>query len=165
MLEEQARVVRVDAGEVWVETRRQSTCSGCAASAGCGSGVLAQVLGRRNPLVRVLSSQSLQPGDEVLIGIQESALIQASLAVYLLPLVLMLVGALAGVYAHNQGLVDGEWLSVLLAALGFLVGLRWLVGFTRRIRLDPRFQPVVLRRLAPASLPVTVNRDVSSQEF
>ncbi len=165
MLEENARVIRVDAGDVWVETRRRSTCSGCAASNSCGTGVLSRVLGRRNPALRVVASEPLQPGDEVVIGIEESALVQASLAVYLVPLVLLLGGGLAGVYARAQGLVDGEGLSVLLAVLGFVGGLRWLDRFTRRVRLNSRFQPVVLRRLAPASMPVSVNRDISSQEF
>lgn len=165
MLEETARVIRIDDGDVWVETQRRSSCSSCAAAKGCGTGVLSEVFGRRNPPLRVLARQPLNPGDDVIIGIEESALVQASLAVYLLPLVLMLAGALAGVYAARQGLVDGEWLSVVLAIIGFWGGLRWLGRYTRRIRFDPRFQPVVLRRIGSAPMPVTVNCDVSRQEY
>jgi len=167
MLEENARVVQVDAGDVWVETQRRSTCSGCAAANGCGTGLLSRVLGRRNPVMRVVAGERdrLKPGDEVIIGIEESALLQASVAVYLVPLVLMLGGALAGVYAREQGLVDGEWLSILAAVSGFGIGLQWLGRYTRRVRRDPRFQPVILRRLASGALPASVNRDVSSQEF
>jgi sigma-E factor negative regulatory protein RseC len=86
----------------------------------------------------------LRAGDEVMIGIEENALVKGSLAVYMVPLLLMLCGALAGeLIMHREGL------AIVFSMLGLLGGLAWLRAFTRDIRTDSRFQPVVLRRLTP----------------
>ena len=149
MLEETASVVRVEAGEVWVETQRRSTCSSCAVEKGCGTATLAKVLGRRRTLVRVLSDLPLAVGDQVVIGIREQALVRGSLAVYAVPLLLMLAGAIIGELGAGQGLWgSAEVASVLLGTGGLVAGLVWLKRFSRRIHDDTDYQPVVLRRKA-----------------
>jgi sigma-E factor negative regulatory protein RseC len=86
----------------------------------------------------------LRAGDEVMIGIEENALVKGSLAVYMVPLLLMFGGALTGeLITHREGL------TILFSVLGLLGGLAWLRSFTRCIRTDIRFQPIVLRRLTP----------------
>jgi sigma-E factor negative regulatory protein RseC len=153
MLEETALVVEVDGSGVWVETRRQSTCGTCSAQKGCGTAALAKVMGQRRNRVRVLSELPLRRGDRVVIGIRENALVRGSLAVYAVPLVLLLGGAVSGtVLAQSLRLENADLASVLLGMGGLAAGLWWLKRFTRRIRDDRDFQPVVLRKLAPAGL-------------
>jgi len=149
MIEERARVVSVEpGGAVWVEAARASTCGGCAARGGCGSALLARVLGQRRARVRALGGEGLAPGDAVLIGIPERALVRGSLALYAVPLLLMLAGALAGEYIAELGLAAGREGASVLAGLGGLgLGLLWLRRFGRRIRDNLDYQPVVLRRL------------------
>ncbi|MFN2308769.1 MAG: SoxR reducing system RseC family protein [Gammaproteobacteria bacterium] len=147
MIEETARVIATEAGFVWVETRRQSTCGGCAAKSGCGTAALAKVLGTRRTRVRAIDRQGVQVGDEVVVGIDESALIRGSLAVYAVPLLGLLAGAVLGGVLSARLLVGGEALTLGLGIAGLLAGLIWLKGFTVRIRDDGRYQPVVLRRL------------------
>ncbi len=149
MLEETASVVRVDDREVWVETQRRSTCSSCAVEKGCGTATLAKFLGRRRTIVRVLSDLPLAVGDQVVIGIREQALVRGSLAVYAVPLLLLLAGAIIGELGAGQGLWNSaEAASVLLGAGGLVTGLLWLKHFSRRIHDDTDYQPVVLRRKA-----------------
>jgi sigma-E factor negative regulatory protein RseC len=148
MLEESAQVVRIDGPDVWVETLRQSTCSGCAAEKGCGTAALAKVLGNRRNRVRALSRIPLGIGDRVVIGVQERALVRGSMAVYAVPILLLLVGAVLGELGAERRLWDNaETASVVLGLAGLSAGLVWLARFTRRIRKDQRYQPVVLRRL------------------
>lgn len=52
--------------------------------------------GDRTTRVRAISTLSLQTGDSVIIGLAEGALLRGSLLVYLLPMALLLVGALLG---------------------------------------------------------------------
>jgi sigma-E factor negative regulatory protein RseC len=149
MIEETAQVIRVDGGNVWVETQRRSTCSACAAEKGCGTATLAKVLGKRRSLVRVLSDRPLQVGDRVVIGIAEQALVRGSLAVYAVPLLLLLLGATLGELGAGRGLWDNTELASLVLGVGGLAGgLLWLSRFTRQIQNDRNYQPVVLRRLA-----------------
>ena len=110
---------------------------------------MAKVLGQRRNLVRVLSQLPLRVGDRVVIGIREQALVRGSLAVYAVPLLLLLLGGLLGELGVQQHLWDNaEQASLALGGAGFIAGLFWLKRFTRRIRHDRAYQPVVLRREA-----------------
>lgn len=153
MIEETAQVVHIDKGEVWVETRRRSTCSGCAAENGCGTAALSKVLGKRRTQLRVLADNvPLAVGDRVVIGIAEQALVRGSLAVYAVPLLLLLLGALFGRLGADSGLwAGGETASLIFGLGGLATGVVWLKRFTRRIQNDPSYQPVVLRRQAGAA--------------
>lgn len=148
MIEERAQVVAVTAGQVWVETQRRSSCSACSAQNGCGAGVLAKILGIRRSRVRVLSDRPLVVGDAVVIGIREGALVRGSLALYAVPILLLLFGAIAGELGATRSLwQNAESASLVLGVLGLIAGLYWLKWFTRRIKDDDNYQPVVLRRL------------------
>jgi sigma-E factor negative regulatory protein RseC len=153
MLEETAQVVRINGNEVWVETQRRSSCSSCSAEKGCGTATLSKVLGNRRNVVRVLSAMPLRVGDLVVIGIREQALVRGSLAVYAVPILLLLLGGLIGELGAEQFIWENaEFASVTLGISGLIAGLVWLKRFTRRIRNDPNFQPVVLRRQASAGM-------------
>ena len=148
MIEESAQVISTEGDFVWVETQRKSTCGGCAANRACGTSVLEKILGRRRTRVRALSEEAVQVGERVVIGIEESALLRGSLAVYTVPLAALLAGAVVGDLLSQHWLLNGEALTLVLGIGGLLAGLLWLKGFTRRIRSDRRYQPVVLRRLS-----------------
>jgi sigma-E factor negative regulatory protein RseC len=119
---------------------------------GCGSAALAKVWGDRPSRVRAISTLPLQPGDTVMVGLAEGALLRGSLLVYLLPLTLLLAGALLGQAAFAGA---GEEPVVLAGAAGLGLGFVAARIGSRRWRSDARFQPVVVRRLTAA--PVAVN--------
>ncbi|SEK81716.1 positive regulator of sigma(E), RseC/MucC [Atopomonas hussainii] len=147
MIEEQGRVVALEAGAVWVQTIRQSTCQSCSAKAGCGQGLMQRLgVGQRHGYVRCLTDDaSLQVDDDVVIGVPEDAVVKSSMLVYLLPLLALLAGAVAGE-------AWGELASVLLAGLAFAIALLVVRWYDRRHADDPALQPVVLRALLARSL-------------
>ncbi len=142
MIEEHAQVIQLGVGCVWVETDRQTTCSEC--KAGCGTAVLARFMARRRHPIRVLNPLSLQIGDKVVIGLAKEALLNGSVAVYLMPLLCLFLGAGLAELFHSEA----EGLRVLLGMLGLLIGLFWLRSYSGKIHNDERFQPVVLRRVS-----------------
>ncbi len=148
MIEEQGRVVAVEAGAVWVETLRKSTCSSCSANAGCGQGLLERLgVGGRRGHVRALSDLQLKVGDQVVIGVREELLVRGSLLVYLLPLLGLFAAALL---AEQWGLSEPQ--VILCALLGLLAsgfGVRWR---SMRTADDPALQPVVVRALLAGSM-------------
>ena len=93
MIEEPGRVVALDDGAVWVETRK-STCSGCSGKNGCGQGLM-DTLGVREQrgLIRALSDLQLQVGDSVIVGVREDVLLRGAVLVYLLPLLMLMAAA------------------------------------------------------------------------
>ena len=138
MIEERARVIAVGEGYAWVETYRQTACGSCS-SPGCGTATLSKLLGTRPTRVRALTALPLQAGDEVIIGVAEMALLKSSLVVYLLPLLLLLLGALVG-----KMLIGNELAAILLGLGGLAVGFAGLRSVSQRLVGDPRWQPVVL---------------------
>jgi len=147
MIEESARVTKIEGEFAWVEAQRQSTCGQCAAYKGCGTAVLGKVLGRRRTLMRARSLQGVNVGDEVVIGIREGALVRGSLAVYAVPLAGLLAGAGLGRYLAGR-LLSGnmELVSVAAGLTGLMAGLVWVRYFTNQIADDINYQPVILRR-------------------
>ena len=147
MIEETALVVGTGEGYAWVETRRRSSCDTCAANKGCGTATLARVLGRRRSRVRVLNPVNAREGEWVVIGIEEHALVRGSMAVYAIPVAGVLGGAVFGEFMAGRLLVANvEAMTILSSLAGMAAGLAWLRYFTRSIRYDRRYQPVVLHR-------------------
>jgi len=149
MIEETARVVACEDGDVWVETQRKSACGQCVANKGCGTAVIGKALGQKRARVRVRNPQQtpLRVGDEVTIGIEETVLVRGSLAIYLLPLLsFFLFGLLGKALAAQLLLGDGEGMSILFSLFGLLGGFFWARRFARG---EDRLQPVILANTTP----------------
>lgn len=128
MLTESARVIRRDGNRVVLELQRGSACGHCEMSQGCGTGALGRLLGKRlRPLV-VESDQDYRPGDDVELALPEAALVRASLLVYGLPLLGMLLGGSVASAASAS-----EWLVAVAVCAGFLAGFVCAAIFTSRL--------------------------------
>lgn len=155
MIEEQAVVARLDGEDAEVEVQRRSACGGCGASGSCGISALDRYFGRRISLLRVANDIGARPGDAVVIGLSETAMLRAALAAYLAPLLGLLLGAI-GAQAIADALAWSSQAGVILGGLlGLVLVLRWLSGYSARLARDPRYRAVILRR-ADASPPVEV---------
>src|SRR5690606_16847485 len=106
-------------------------------------GVLGRLLGDRLHEIRAATGAvDVSPGDQVVIGLGEDAVLRAAAAVYLVPLLLALAGG-AGAAALSGG---GDLPAILGAAAGLLLGLRWARAYGRRNAASAALQPVILRR-------------------
>lgn len=149
MVEESARVVRIEGDIVWVEAIRQSACGQCAAQKGCGHSMLAKLGQKRIEVAVQANGHLLALHDDVLIGVPDNVVLNSSLLLYGLPLFLML--CIAGL-ADQAGL--GEGMTALAALVGMLGGF-WMVSRYAQRRVLGDFQPVVLRKLsAPQTIPM-----------
>jgi sigma-E factor negative regulatory protein RseC len=157
VIEETARVMETSGGFAWVEVETKSGCGTCAASGGCGSASIARLFHHSPTRLKVVNSVGARLGDEVIVGIEESALLGGALAVYMLPLVLLIVGAAIGEWLA-QSWSAGSWsagswsaghaqlISIALGLAGFASALAWVRRLGSRMAGDSRYQPVVLRR-------------------
>lgn len=159
MIEETGRVAEVEPGFAWVETRRQSTCGSCSARGGCGTSVLSRVLGQRTVRVRALDRIGAAVGDEVVLGLDDGALLRGSLAVYMVPLLALIAGALLAESVGPQW-GFGQGFVLLGGVAGLASGFFWLRLFSRRAGADARYQAVILRRAAapPVAAVVKFNK-------
>lgn len=148
MIEETAIVVAVEGDETWVETERQTTCGSCSVNKGCGTATLAKVLGNKRNRVRVINTIGASVGERVVVGIEEAALLKGSLAVYLVPILGLLLGGIFGEFmAPRLHISTVEWLGAAGAIGGLSLGLLWLRFFARQVSADGRYQAKVLKRV------------------
>ncbi len=143
MLTENGRVVEITDQGAWVETVRMSSCQSCAARSGCGQHLLAKMRSaeQQGSVNRILvaSDQSLQPGQEVQLGLDELQFLRAASLVYLLPLLTMLLPV---VLARNW--LSEPWL-IALAGLGLLLGFIIVRLLRHRVSAQPECNPRVLQ--------------------
>jgi len=147
MIEESALVIACEEGFAIVETQAQAACGSCGSRTGCSTSVLSGLFKRRHNRLKVLNPIQATPGQQVVIGLQEQALVTFSLVAYLLPLLSMLLGAIvlqeAATHWQWQG---GELTSIIGGLAGFAAGLFLMQRFSRRHTHDPSYQAVILRQ-------------------
>lgn len=145
MLEEQVKVVAVDGATAWVEPIASAGCGGCTQQ--CASSSLQKHFGRRRAPLAVDCPMTVSPGDHLVIGVSEGALLWGSLLVYVLPLCGLLVGA-GSVQSLAAAIgVAADWPALLGGVMGLTAGF----GV---VKMLPRFganvlRPVVLRKILP----------------
>ena len=144
MIEERAIVVKIEGHQVWVERRGAAACGGCSQNASCSTTLLGGLIGKK--AVAADSRIELEPGDEVLVGIEESLLLRASLCLYLLPLLALLAGAgIADQLLANSVNAD---LGVAVCALLSLLLALWLVNrIQHKLIFAAGAKPVVVKKL------------------
>ncbi|MGB0713683.1 MAG: SoxR reducing system RseC family protein [Gammaproteobacteria bacterium] len=150
MIESQAWVISVDGEHAIVEAVRRSGCDHCGVRSGCGTSVLAKVLGRRVTRMRVLNPTRAVVGDEVTVGVDEGAYLRGAMTVYLIPLMVALAFAV-GLRLLIGASVAGE---AAAAALGLFLGMLWSRSHAARVRTDSRYQAVILRSSTPTPVAV-----------
>ena len=144
MIEEVATVTWSGQGLARVEAARNSACAQCSSRSNCSQGVLSQWSRGRSVEIEVLNPDNLPltPGQQVLIGLDEGGLMRASLLLYLVPLLLLVAGALVA-----SMLGASEAIQMLTAALMLLVGFVAVRFLTRNTAELSRYQPVLLKIL------------------
>ena len=156
MIEEQATVIALDGNDALLQTQRKSACQSCAVKKGCGTSVLAKVVGQRSSQIRVVNILNSELGDTVLLGVNEKSQVQGSLVIYSAPLLSMFVFAIAGEFWAKESAYNSELVAILSALLGFFVAILVIrFGFSK-VSLKTRLQPEMLRIVRNQS----VTRDI-----
>lgn len=155
MITETGRVVAIEERGLWVETIRKTTCGSCEVQKGCGHGVLNKLGSNRSNYIWVLNDDQSQPfsvDDEVEIGIPEHIVLTASFIVYMIPLILLLLGAVIGESLLQSGF--GETIAGMVGAVGgFTAGLCIVAWHNVKIRNNYSYQP---RLVGPAASSISV---------
>lgn len=160
MICENGRVVAVEDGWIWVETIQTSSCTACSAKSGCGQSLLNSIFAGKRHYVKVSTKgfhAPVQLHDEVELAIPEDVMLKGSFWVYLLPLLLLISGALLG--EHFQLTENMDVSAAIGALIGFLAGLMALRLHAFRHRHNPAFHPVLSRVIhcaTPVTQPVTI---------
>lgn len=156
MIEEQATVVEVNVDQITVQTLRKSSCNSCGANKACGTAVLSKAIGQKHSLVTISKLKEAQPtllpGDQVIIGINESMLLNGSLLAYIAPLAGMIGFALVMSWLGEILSWKGELHIILSAFIGLASGLLVSRFSITKGRHQSDFSPVLLKKLEAISI-------------
>ena len=142
MAETFARVVSVTGENALVEPAEPPGCDACASGGGgCGAMSIGRIFTFSPRRYRAINRIAAQPGDKVVVAVAEGAIWRGAVAGYLMPLALLLGGALAGGQAFG-----GDGGAIVGAAAGLAASGLWLSFFSRRTTADGRYSPTIVRR-------------------
>ena len=145
MIEELAVVVKIENYQVWVEGGQSSACGGCLQKASCTTNVLGSVLKKK--AVRVDSDIELKTGDQVMVAIDEAVLLQASLLLYLLPLIALFTGAGVADWLLADNIRYADLWIAASALSGFLLCL-WLINKAQNLMILGYYaRPIVVKKV------------------
>jgi len=142
MIEESAIVIDVKDQQVLLQTQRKNACQSCSVKSGCGTSTLSKVVGKRSSQFVVENTLQLKIGDQVIVAIEENALVQGSLLIYLLPLLMMLGSGMLFEMMFNL-----EWLTILAAVSGLLFSMYVVRFILKQSYLKEAIQPHLVRRV------------------
>ncbi len=113
---------------VLLSCEQQTSCSSCSSQKSCGTGIVSKAVGNKSLQWNLTSDKPVSEGQVVEIGFPERNLLQSAATVYIIPLIMMLVGALLGQWWIAPWLGGGEGsvilLSMLFIALGVMISKR-----------------------------------------
>ena len=147
MIEEQAQVVAVKGKVLLLQAKTQSACGSCAVSKGCGTSVLAKVVGRKFTQFQADNSVNADVGDTVVVGIPENALLKGSMVMYVIPILAMLFFALLADYFLAVALQQRDLMVAAVSIMGLVFGSIVSKGYFSRQSSQHLFAPVVLRKI------------------
>jgi len=150
MIEQSATVLRIENNHAVIEVRRQTACGSCSAKAGCGKSLLDNIFNLKPLQLSIPNTIEARKNDDVIVGLNESAILQASFYLYFFPLFMMIVFAIAADF-----LISGQYseiVSIIAAIIGLFAGSRM-----SRIILDKKeknkssfFQPTLIKIIPKA---------------
>ena len=146
MIEETARVIAIENDQLLLEAQTSAACHACSARPGCGTSILSRWVGRRFTRFKVHNSIDANVGDEVVVGLAETAMLKGSVLVYLMPLLAMIVFAVLADSLIPAESAYRDLMVLLFAVVGFglmlVLSSRLLAMRSNRSRLTP----VILRK-------------------
>ncbi len=136
-------VERVVDGEVaYVRVERPSSCAKCATRSSC------LVLSETGSLIEVHSGPGTLAGQRVELGMRPTAVVTASILVFILPALAFIAGIIAGyLLADNFGWPGQQWIGLVVGIVAFALALLIIRLLTPRLERSGKYEPVITRVL------------------
>ena len=151
MIEQTATILRVEEDTAYLQVQRQTACGSCSAKSGCGKSLLDNVFKAKPVTLKLPNVINAKEGDEVVVGLNDSSLLQASFYLYFLPLLCMLIMAVIVGYVSSSQYA--ELFSIVAAVIGLFFGSKIsqsILNMKSNNRSDA-FQPTLLKIITEAN--------------
>ncbi|CAM2871304.1 MULTISPECIES: SoxR reducing system RseC family protein [Vibrio] len=131
---------------VELSCEQKTSCSSCSSAKSCGTGIVSKAIGGKSLRWHLDTDKSVSQGQVVEIGFPEKSLLQSAALVYLVPLLMMILGAwladswLAPMLGMGEGIIILT--SLVFIGLGIRLAKTWSGSLEKRTE-----QEVVLLRV------------------
>ena len=137
MIEDIGKVVQVIDDKAYVEVERSSAC------AQCGLQEAEELAIGEKVVFKAYNLAGAKSGDRVKVQVRTGAYMRASLYIYGIPVLFLIIGAIAGAYAATILRKSSDTMSALFAMGGLVVG--FIILFLLRKRSNKaEYMPVVV---------------------
>lgn len=142
MIQTRAVIIRLQGKDALVESTQGGGCGNCDSENGCSSSKLSQLFCSEPRRFLVRNDADAPVGTLVQVTLPDGVLLHSALLMYILPLVLLMFGALAGAqWAHYASSSDAY--SAIGGLIGLISGFVVVKFITSRRRLSSVAQPVI----------------------
>jgi sigma-E factor negative regulatory protein RseC len=142
---EQGLVIRVDSTGTWVKTGKSEACESCSSKGAChmlGGGKAAEV--------QVLNPIGAGIGDRIVLKMDNSRLFKATFLVYMFPILMLILGALAGEGIARSAGLHSPAPPALLGFGGLAAGLFIMRVLANRLAQKDEYRPRIVKILGKA---------------
>ena len=146
MIEEQATVTFIDDDNVTVTSDIKSACGGCQQVDNCGSGQVAKAFPQKKLSLTLKSPLALELGDKVVLGLNESALLQSAWQVYLWPLLGLIMASWLGQWLVINDMLGHEVFAIVFGLTGGFCGFSLAKRQQIKSASCTKLAPKILRR-------------------
>lgn len=135
---ERALVLEVNGDQALIQTQRRSACQSCQLENSCGQGLVSKMSSERSMELWLDNHLGAQTGQTVTIAIPDEGLLQASVLMFVIPLLLMVLVA-----GFAMQLVGGDLSAIVGGVIGLLSGFMIARQKSASMQEDARFKPVM----------------------
>ncbi|MDC0610645.1 SoxR reducing system RseC family protein [Vibrio sp.] len=133
--------------KVELSCEQQSSCSHCSSSKSCGTGVVSKAIGNKVLKWTLQTTQIVKEGQMVEIGFPEKSLLQSAALVYLMPLIMLIIGAICGQSLAEHYFNNNELVVIAVSCLFAWSGIEVAKRLSKKLEKRSGEEVVLVRIL------------------
>ncbi len=140
MSTEEGTITKVAGHKAWVRVRRSSMCENCSSK-----GICTTIGGGESMESEALNTANGSVGDRVLLRIPQKSLLKISFVFYMVPVIFLIAGIIAGMKIGKTYFPDPELISMLSGIAACAASFIIIKIFAHRVRKNRDYMPEIVK--------------------
>lgn len=133
--------------DVELSCEQKTSCSSCSSQKSCGTGIVSKAVGNKSLHWSLTTNKPVKEGQVVEIGLPEKSLLQSAVVVYIVPLLMLVFGALLSHWWLAPAFGLGEGVVILCSAIFTVAGIFIAKRLAANLEQQSSHQVTLLRVL------------------
>ena len=141
MITENGIITQANPSVAWVKTIRSGACEACSSRESCGTAV-----SQKEMIVTVKNILNVEKGDHVVIGLETRPMLFLTFLLYVLPIILLLIGAVIGDSLAPSFKMDPSFVSMICGFLFFGLSFYIIRKKNNSLSKKEKYKPFLVRK-------------------